>query len=124
MEDIKFVKEIFGKNRFYSDFGNARYYPLANGKRVKVFVEGGGKYREAHGVMAIVIDKKDGEIDRCYFPFENYFKPVQCSPNAPLWTPHIDNGKWYFSHYPHCHPSQNDFNNITKAVFEYMDMFA
>lgn len=124
MENIKFIKEIFGENRTHRDFGNARYYLLDNGNRVKVIVEGGRIYGESHGVTATVIDKKDGVIDRCYFPFKNYFAQVQCSPNAPLWTPHIQSGKWYSCEYKHCLPSKNDFNKITKAVFEYMDMFA
>lgn len=124
MENIKFVKEIMGnKNDFY-DFGNCRYYPLANGNTGKVMVTGGEVWGETYGVTCEIINEKKGKIDSCYFPFFNYFAPTQCSKNAPMWYQHIVRGKWYFAQYTHVLPTEKDFNNIRNAIFQYFKLFS
>ena len=124
MEDIRFVREIMGTEGKYADLGNCRYYKLNNGNRAKVTVDGGGMSGESHGMMCYIIDKKDGEVDRCYFPFRNYFAPTKCCESGPYWYQHVDRGSWYFSHMKHTLPTEKDFEAIREAIFLYMDMFS
>ena len=125
MENIKFVKQIMGNKNEYYDLGNCRYYPLKNGNTAKVFVAGGNIYNKTYGVTCEIVNEKNGIVDKCYFPFENYFKPTRCSANSPLWYQHIDMGVWYFSKtYTHVLPTQEDFNKISDAIFAYMRLFS
>ena len=121
----KFIKQIMdhGKNKNGKKFGDYIYYDLSNGKRAKCYLDGSGTYCLLDRVRCEIISKDNGKIDSCSFPFEDYFGKVQCSPGAPKWTPHIDNGKWYFSEYPHCLPKEKDFKRIAEAVCEYMELF-
>ena len=80
--------------------------------------------KDQNGVNIKVINKIDGEVDRAFLPLENYFKPTQCSPGAPKWTPHIENGKWYFSDtYSHVLPKENDYMNLAAAIDQYIILF-
>ena len=125
MENIKFVKQIMGNDKEYYDLGNCRYYPLKNGNTAKVFVAGGNIYNETYGITCEIVNEKNGIVDKCYFPFENYFKPTRCSANSPWWYQHIDRGVWYFSKtYTHVLPTQEDFNKISDAIFAYMRLFS
>ena len=124
MENIKFVREILGTERDYKDVGDCRYYPLKNGNRAKVVVDGGNISRESYGVICYIINKKDGKVDSCYFPFKNYFAPVKCCESGPYWYQHVDRGSWYFGHMKHTLPTEKDFEAIREAVFSYMDMFS
>lgn len=125
MENIKFIREIMRNSKTENgrEIGDAIYYSFDNGNRAKVYVEGGNIYREAHGVKVEIVHKTGGAVDSAYFPFEDYFDPVQCSPNAPKWTPHIVDGKWYFNQYPHCLPKRKDFDRLAASVDEYMGFF-
>lgn len=127
MENIKFIREIMrhGPNKSGKEVGNCLYYELPNGNRAKVFSEGVGIYGESHGVTVKIINNKEGTVDVCYFPFENYFRKVRCSPGAPWWTPHIEKGRWRFSQmYDHVVPKSDDFERLAVAVCEYMGMFS
>jgi hypothetical protein len=76
------------------------------------------------GVVAEVINKTEGKVDGVTFPFANYFAPVQCSKDAPMWTQHIDHGKWYFEDvYAHVLPKESDYMNLAEALDEYIDMY-
>ena len=126
MENIEFIREIMkhGTNSDGMEFGNFIVYPLHSGNRAKVYVDGGGIYGESHGIMVDIISTKVGNIDSVYFPFKNYFNPVKCSENSPLWYPHIDNGEWYSSRqYSHVLPKIEDYKRIATAVCEYMNLF-
>lgn len=103
--------------------GNCIYIPMQNGKRAKCYLDDCGVYRHYDGICCEIIDKESGKIDRCVFPFTNYFDKVKCSPGAPEWTPYIDGNKWYFEQYTHCLPSGFDFKRITDAICEYVDLF-
>lgn len=125
MENIKFVKQIMGNKGKYNDIGNCRYYQLENGNIAKVIVDGGNVYHETYGVTCEIINYKGGMVDKCYFPFSNYFEPVSCSPNSPIWYQHIERGEWYFSRmYTHVLPKEKDFKAISDAVFTYIKLFS
>lgn len=126
MENIKYIREIMrnGSRKNGVELGNCLFFVLNKDCRAKLYVDGGGIYHESHGIMVEIIDKNNGVVDKTYFPFQNYFASVQCSPNAPKWFPHIVRGEWYFNQYPHCLPKKKDFENIANAVCAYMDMFA
>ena len=90
MENIKFILKI--TDHVSGDreiIGNCVYYNLDNGNKVKLWCY-------ECGVEAEVINKINGKVDYVRFPFANYFAPTQCSAGAPIWTQHIDNGKWRF----------------------------
>ena len=120
MENIKFIEKITdyvfnGLPR--KIIGNCIYYELANGNRVKLWCY-------SSGVTAEVINKINGKIDSVEIPFGNYFKPTQCSSNAPTWTQHIDHGKWWFEdEYKHVLPTPDDYINLAKAIQEYIEMY-
>lgn len=118
MAHIKFLNQITEYiERDNINIGNYTYYDLNNGNRIKL-------YCEDNGVNIKVINKTDGEVDRVFLPFENYFKPTQCSPGAPKWTPHIENGKWYFSDtYSHVLPKENDYMNLAATIDQYIILF-
>lgn len=118
MENIKFIKKITDYvNRDRKIVGNCVYYTLQNGNRIKLCCYEGG-------VKADVINKIDGNVDGISLPFANYFKPTQCSPNAPKWTQYIDNGKWYFSDvYKHVLPTDEDYTNLANAIEDYIEMY-
>lgn len=118
MENIKFIKKItdyVAKDRVI--IGNCVYYNLANGNKVKMWCY-------EYGVRTEVINKIDGKIDSVDFPFINYFAQTQCSPNAPKWTQHISNGKWYFEDtYQHVLPKESDYMNLATALELYVAMY-
>ena len=126
MENIKFIRQIMSYgNKEGKEIGNYMVYDLGNGNRAKVCVNGGNIWGQSHGIEVTILHKLNGKIDFCYFPFSNYFQPVQCSPGAPKWYQHIENGRWYFSQmYSHVLPKSYDYENIASAVEEYMDLFA
>ena len=119
MENIKFIKKItdyVSQDRII--VGDCVYYNLANGNRVKLWCY-------EYGVRAEVINKTDGKIDSLDLPFANYFKPTQCSPNAPKWTQHIDKGQWYFENaYTHVLPKESDYMRLAEALEQYITMYA
>ena len=118
MENIKFIDGIMQHSKRHTTgviAGNAILYQMDNGNIAKC-------YCESNGVVVFIINKKEGEVDRSRFPFANYFKPKQCSPNAPKWNQTIENGKWYFSQYAHCLPTVEDFRSIASAVDRYIDL--
>lgn len=118
-ENIKFIREIMKcssfKNGHGKEFGNFIYYDV-NEVIAKVWCQ-------SDGVVARIINPKTGEVDTCIFPFANYFSKKKCSPSAPEWNQHIENGKWYFSQYPHVLPTTNDYCRIANAVTEYIKLF-
>lgn len=118
MENIKFIKRITSYiKRDRVIIGNCVYYNLKNGNKIKLWCY-------ELGVEANVINKIDGKIDTVRFPFSNYFEPTQCSANAPKWTQHIDNGRWYFSEmYQHVLPKESDYNNLAEALNMYIEMY-
>lgn len=118
MENIKFIKEITQYiDRPRTIIGDCVYYNLKNGNKVKMWCC-------ISGVEVSVINKIRGAVDMVAFPFANYFRPTQCSPNAPMWTQHIDHGKWYFSdQYSHVLPQKYDFINLAKALDTYIQMY-
>lgn len=119
MENVKFIKKI--TDYVMQDrtvIGNCVYYNLANGNKVKLWCY-------EYGVMAEVINKVQGKVDAIDFPFANYFKPTQCSQNAPKWTQHIDGDKWYFeSAYTHVLPKESDYTCLAEALELYIKMYA
>ena len=119
MENIKFIKEIMAhsSNRKGKVFGNYMYYKLNNETTAKVWCQ-------SDGVVARIINDKVGEVDSCHFSFANYFAKKKCSPNAPEWNQHIENGKWYFSQYVHVLPTAQDYHKIAFAVTDYINMFS
>ena len=118
MENVKFIKKITDYiNRDRTIIGNCIYYNLENGNKVKMWCY-------ELGVKADVINKVDGRVDSVDFPFANYFKPTQCSPNSPKWTQHIDRGQWYFENaYKHVLPKENDYISLAKALNMYIEMY-
>ena len=126
MEDIKFIRDIMahGANKSGKPIGNCMVYKLNNGNVAKAYVDGGGIYRESHGVKVEIINKTDGKVDTMYFPFRNYFAPTQCSANSPRWYQHIVDGRWYFSQmYTHVLLTARDYKAIADAVCEYIELF-
>lgn len=118
MENIKFIKSITDYVPGGLVIGNCVYYNLANGNKVKFWCH-------EYGVKAEVINKREGKVDGVDFPFKNYFAPTQCSPGAPKWTQHIDNGKWYFEgSYKHVLPKESDYLRLAMALNEYIEMYA
>ena len=118
MENIKFIKTITDYiNKDKEIIGDCVYYNLANGNKVKLWCD-------ELNVVAQVINKTNGKIDEVKLPFANYFEPTQCSHNAPKWTQHIDNGKWYFEDvYQHVLPKDNDYMNLAQALNTYIEMY-
>ena len=118
MENIQFIEEItdyIEKER--TIIGNCVYYNLPNGNKVKMWCY-------SMGVEAEVINKINGKVDTVNLPFANYFAPAQCSPKAPEWTKHIDNGRWYFSDkYNHVLPTEKDYMNLANALSMFIDMY-
>ena len=119
MEDIRFIKKItdyIEKDR--TIIGNCIYYNLTNGNKVKFWCY-------EFGVKAEVINSINGKIDSIDLPFANYFKQTQCSPGAPKWTQHINNGQWYFEDmYKHVLPTESDYTNLAEALTMYIEMYA
>lgn len=118
MENIKFIRKITDYIEYErAILGNCVYYSSDNGNRVKLWCE-------ERSVEAKVINKINGCVDTMSFQFANYFKPTQCSARAPLWTQHIDNGKWYFSDmYEHVLPTERDYLSLANALSVYIDMY-
>lgn len=118
MENIKFIKKMTDYvkgNR--TIIGNCVYYNFDNGNKVKLWCY-------EYGIRAEVINKVDGKVDSVDFPFANYFKPTQCTVNAPQWTQHIDKGHWYFENtYKHVLPKESDYMCLAKALELYMAMY-
>lgn len=118
MANIKFIKKITDYiERDRNIIGNFVYYNLANGNKAKLWCE-------EHGVIAEIINKTEGKVDRVTFPFSNYFEPVCCSPGAPAWTQTIKNDKWYFEDtYKHVLPKEYDYLNLAEAISTYIEMY-
>ena len=123
MKNIRFIKKItdYVVGRKAVDkvvIGNCVYYNLANGNKVKLWCY-------ERGVGAEVINKMDGKVDSVDFPFANYFKPTQCSSNAPQWTQRIDGNEWYFERvYKHVLPKESDYMKLAEALELYIAMYA
>ena len=118
MEHITFVLEILRHSRrrnAMTQAGNFMLCPMSNGNVAKLCCE-------SNGLRAEIVNKKEGCVDRTLFPFANYFEKKRCSPGAPLWDQHIENGKWYFSQYSHCLPTTSDFKKLTAAVDDYLSI--
>lgn len=118
MEHIKFVTDIMLHSRLRSAMtpaGNFLLYPMKNGNVAKLCCE-------SNGLRAEIVNKNEGTVDRTLFPFANYFKQKQCSPGAPLWDQHIENGKWYFAQYPRCLPTNADYHKLAYAVDAYLEI--
>ncbi|MBR4855795.1 MAG: hypothetical protein IKU94_04125 [Bacteroidaceae bacterium] len=115
MENIKFIREcmLSSDRGHYLTAGNFLLFPMKNGNVAKTCCE-------SNGVRVEIVNKKDGIVDRVLFPFANYFKQKQCSPGAPLWDQHIENGEWYSSQYKHCLPTHEDYECVAKAVDKYI----
>ena len=118
MENIKFILKITDYVSGDREIiGDCVYYNLDNGNKVKLWC-----YQ--YGVEAEVINKTQGKVDAVKFPFQNYFKPTQCSPGAPLWTQHIEYGHWYFEEtYKHVLPKNQDYENLADAIQTYIEMY-
>lgn len=118
MKNVKFIKKITDYvkgNRVV--IGNCVYYNLENGNKVKLWCY-------ELGVKAEVINKTDGKVDSVDFPFANYFKPTQCSANAPKWTQRIDGDKWYFENtYTHVLPKESDYMSLAGALNMFIEMY-
>ena len=112
-KEMDYKATLVGRN-LYVKFPNTE-------KRFKIYLTDFRRvFGNTDGFMCVVINKNDGEVDRCGFRFDDYFDKVACSTNAPKWTPHIDGNDWYFSHYPHCLPKESDFKRIAEAINEYI----
>ena len=130
MENIKFIRTImsYGK-KTGRPMGDCMYYDLGGQRLAKACVTGGKPgvsiptAGESHGVKVDIISKTTGIIDSCYFPFQNYFKPVQCSPCAPTWYQCIDHGKWRFCEKENVLPTEDDYKNLAGAIKEYIEYF-
>lgn len=123
MVDIRFIKDITAHNvrRHGIVLGNAIYYELESGLLAKA-------YCEETAAVAVIINPKQGEVDRVELPFRNYFDPAQCSDGAPLWYQHVTkmNGepRWNFEkEYPHLAPKEADFRRLANAIQDYIDLF-
>ena len=118
IQNVKFINKMTDYvDREKVVLGDMVYYVLGNGNRVKA-------YCEEQGVRMEVINRKEGKVDSIYLPFRSYFQPTQCSPGAPTWYQHIDNGRWYFSQsYTHVLPKVSDYKNLAKAMETYIKMF-
>ena len=129
MEDIKFIKAIMSRgNKEGKPIGNCMYYDLHNQRLAKIYVTGNrpgksiGTAGQSHGIMVDVFNKSEGKIDNCYFPFQNYFEPVQRGLGAGisgsrLCYNYVDNGSWNFP------PTESDYKKIAYAVEEYIGLF-
>lgn len=119
MASIKFIKQItdyINKERII--VGNCIYYKLKNNNRVKTWCDN-------DGVRIKIINCKEGEVDYTFLPFKNYFEPTQCSPGAPMWYQHIEDGnRWYFEEtYSHVLPKERDYKRLANAMENYIQMF-
>ena len=130
MENIKFIREIMSHGKIQGrPTGDCMYYNLGGQRLAKARVTGGRPdlsiptAGESHGVKVDIISKVTGIIDSCYFPFQNYFKPVQCSPSAPTWYQYVHNGKWNFCEKKHVLPTEDDYKNLAGAIEEYIGYF-
>ncbi len=118
MENIKFIREIMSTSSLRSRMkpvGIVLVYPMHNGNVAKLSCH-------SDGVSVRIVSKTLGLVDRTFFPFASYFAKKRCSPGAPPWDQHIENGEWYFSQYPHCLPTNSDFKKLSSAVEEYLSM--
>lgn len=116
MENIKFIRSVMEYSSLTgTELGNFFIVPMQNGNVAKCCCE-------ANGVRVEIVNKKEGVVDRTIFPFANYFTQKKCSPNAPMWDQHIENGKWYFQQYAHCLPTPQDFRQLACAVDTYIRM--
>lgn len=111
----KFVEHIA---REFHVIGKCVYYAFSNGNRGKIWCS-------ECGVHAEIIHIKNGKVDAAYFPFSDYFEPVQCSQGAPYWTQNLDsNNKWrYEDVYPHVLPKESDYRNLAIAIDNYFNLF-
>lgn len=118
MMNIKFIKGMTKSvNLDRKIFGDCVYFDLHNGKVAKCFCN-------PNDVEIHIISKVNGMVDNIKLPFANYFTQKQCSSGAPKWDQYITNdNKWYFDTYPWCLPTEQDYNNITQAIKEYIIMF-
>lgn len=119
MENIRFVKEMMT----YVDgvkqvvVGNCIYMQIGKYNRIKA-------HCESHSVILEVINIHSGKVDGVELPFSAYFEPVRCSASAPLWTQHIDRGKWNFEgQYAHILPKDADYLRIGAAITAYINLF-
>jgi len=119
MENIRFILEIsehLSRSGEYITVGDCIYHDLGD-NRAKTFCK-------SDCVVIEIINRRSGIVDRVELPFANYFTPKQCSPGAPKWHQHIDNGCWHFSRqYAHVLPTRYDYENIAYAMNDYMDLF-
>lgn len=118
MENIRFIREIttwiYKPKR---EMGNCIYYEIPGGTTLaKVWCE-------STAVVVRILDKKSGLVDEVVLPFANYFRSVCCSDGGPFWYQYITNGDWNFSGYPHVLPTDEDYQRIAQAIYDYMYMF-
>ena len=124
LANIKFIREIMSAGHTTGEvFGNYIIYDIGNKEIAKVYIGDSDMYSHYTGVTVKIIHKLNGEIDACYFPFSNYFKPVQCSSGDRLWYQYVDGDEWYFSQYEHVLPTPADFANLANAVERYIELF-
>ena len=118
MENIKFIKKITEHiNRRPNIIGDCIYFELKNRNKARTWCESDGVYIK-------IVNNKEGEIDRVFLPFMNYFKPTQCSPGAPTWYQHIDRNHWYFEgSYSHVLPKESDYVRLADAMENYIKIF-
>lgn len=118
MENIRFIKDMMS----YVDgekqiVGDCIYMQIGKSNRIKARCE-------SNSVVLEIINIHSGKVDGIELPFVNYFEKVRCSKGAPLWTQHIDRGKWSFEgQYPHILPKDADYLRIGTAITAYINLF-
>lgn len=118
MQNVKFILKITDYIKGDREIiGDCVYYNLDSGNKVKLWCY-------EYGVTAEIINKIKGKVDSVYFPFANYFEPVQCSSKSPMWTQYINHGKWNFEdEYAHVLPKESDYDNLAEAIETYIEMY-
>ena len=117
MERVEFIREITqrSKRSEREEIGNCIFFRMKNGNVAKA-------YCVSNAATVEIISRTEGMIDCVELPFANYFAKKKCSPGAPEWDQHIENGRWYFDQYPHCCPTNQDYMAISAAVDKYIGM--
>ena len=117
---IDTLYNIVGESEHDNEFvivGQYAFLPRKNGNNIKIGVND-------NSVVCRAVSRTGGEIDMTQLYFSQYFTPKRVSPGSPWWNQHIDNGKWYFSNYEHCLPTDDDYKAIADALDDYICLFS
>lgn len=119
MENIRFISSFTQYITSYHKeaVGDCVYFLISPSVRAKAFCT-------ETAVRLELISLRCGKLDVVDIPFSHYFKPVYCSPGAPMWTQAIHDGKWRFEEeMPHLLPSKSDCMTLARTMEIYLKMF-